>query len=98
MGNTGNSNVIPLEKGAMFETKRMEAHSATILPRHKASIESVLVVVAGECILTLNGTDRILKQGDSAVIPADEWHQITAHPEFGAIHIMPMGIRFEFAK
>ena len=81
----------------MFETKRMEAHSGTALPRHKASIESVLVVVAGECILNLSGTDRVLEQGDSAVIPADEWHQITANPEFQAIHIMPLGIRFEFS-
>lgn len=96
MADRGDSNVVPLETGVMFETKRMEGRSGTALPKHRASIESALVVISGECVLALAGTDRVLKQGDSVIIPADEWHQITAHPEFKAIHIMPLGIRFEF--
>lgn len=86
-----------LEEGALFSTKRMEADSGRVLPRHRASIESVLVVIDGECVVAMSGVDHALKPGDSLVIPAGEWHQIRAHPEFRAIHVMPRGIEFEFS-
>lgn len=93
-----NSTVVDLETGTLFETKRMEGRAGTALPRHRASVESVLIVVSGECSLNLDGAERVMTQGESAVIPADVWHQITARPEFAAIHVMPIGIRFEFAS
>lgn len=98
MSTTGNYTVTPLEEGALFSTKRMEADSERLLPRHRASIESVLVVIDGACVVAMRGTDHMLERGDSLVIPADEWHQIRAHPEFKAIHVMPREIRFEFDR
>ena len=98
MSTSGNYTVTPLQDGGLFSTKRMEADSGRLLPRHKASIESVLVVTDGACVVAMRGTDHALKPGDSLVIPADEWHQIRADPEFSAVHVMPREIRFEFDR
>lgn len=42
--------------------------------------------------------DHSLKSGESLIIPKDEWHQITADPDFKAVHIMPKEIRFKFSS
>lgn len=94
----GKSKVTPLEEGELFETKQMEATSGKLLPRHKASIESVLVVKEGACKVAFPDTDHLLESGDSLIIAADLWHQISGNPDFKAIHIMPKEIRFEFEK
>lgn len=87
----------PLEKGALFVTKRMEATAGVSWPRHRASTESVLVVTEGRCIVKFSDTDHSLSAGDSLIIPAGEWHEIVADPEFTAIHSMPNEIRFTFS-
>lgn len=89
--------VTPLKKGADFVTKRMEADSGTAFPKHTASVESVLVVTQGRCVVKFPDTDHALEAGDSFVVPAEEWHQVVADPEFSAVHIMPHQIRFDFA-
>lgn len=96
MDRTGNYTVTPLEEGVLFSTKQMAADAGRILPRHRASVESVLVVIDGECVMAIAGTERVLSLGDSIVIPAGEWHRIRANPEFRAVHVMPRGIEFEF--
>lgn len=93
-----NHTVISLEEGSDFSTKQMSADGEKVLPRHKASVESVLIVVEGSCLLELSGKKQLMSVGDTRIIPADEWHQITAHPSFRAVHVMPKGIRFEFAR
>jgi quercetin dioxygenase-like cupin family protein len=98
METAGKFSVMPLEEGALFVTKQMSAASGTSLPGHRASIESVLVVTDGQCVIELHGTQRVLKQGDSVVVPANVWHQITADPDFSAVHVMPKEIRFDFSK
>ena len=98
MNNTGNSRVTPLEEGVMFVTKMMEADSGKALPEHQASIESVLIVIDGACSVAFEDDTRELEQGQSLIIPANRWHQITARPAFRAIHVMPGEIRFEFRK
>lgn len=97
MESAGRSRVTPLQEGVLWVTKRMEATSGASLPRHRASIESVLVVTEGQCILNLSDAYEVLGQGDSFVVPAHVWHQITADPDFRAVHIMPKEIRFEFS-
>lgn len=97
MESEGIYRVRPLEEGALFVTKQMEATSGRLLPRHRASVESVLVVVEGGCIISLPEIDRALEAGDSWVLPADTWHQIRANPAFKAIHVMPKEIRFDFS-
>lgn len=89
--------VTPLQEGSLFETKRMEGGPGTSFPRHRASTESVLVVTEGHCIITLSDTDHSLEAGDSFVVPADEWHQVLANPDFKAVHIMPKEIEFVFS-
>lgn len=89
--------VTPLQEGSQFDTKQMEATAGISWPRHRASTESVLVVTEGRCTVEILGMSRSLGEGDSVVIPADEWHEITADPEFTAVHIMPKGIRFTFS-
>ncbi|WP_312714914.1 cupin domain-containing protein [Corynebacterium flavescens] len=67
-------------------------------PRHRASVESVLVVTEGRCIFKFPDADHGVSAGDSLVIPADVWHKIVADPAFTAVHIMPKEIRFTFSQ
>src|SRR5690606_38607608 len=75
-------NVKLLAKGEKFNAKQMEAKAGELLPKHTASIESVLVVLEGECVLELDGTDNVLKPGDSFVVPPGIMHQIRAIDDF----------------
>ena len=85
-----------LAKGKKFTAKQMEAKAGELLPKHLASIESVLTIMEGECILALAGTDHALKQGDSFIVPPEIEHQIRAVTDFKAIHVMPSDIAFKF--
>lgn len=78
--------VKPLARGEKFNAKQMEANTGNLLPRHKASIESVLIVMEGECSIELDGTNYNLKQGDSFIVPQEIEHQITVIEDFKAIH------------
>ncbi|NWN90283.1 cupin domain-containing protein [Marinobacter adhaerens] len=98
MEQSGQYKVTPLQKGSLFVTKRMEATSGTSMPRHKSSIESVLVVTDGQCLIRFDDEDHAVAQGESFVVPAQLWHQVVADPDFKAVHIMPKEIRFEFSK
>lgn len=94
---SGKSKVTPLQEGVLFTTKRMEATSGMSMPRHRSSIESVLVVTEGQCIIKFDDKNHALAQGESFVVPAQMWHQVVADPDFKAVHIMPKEIRFEFS-
>ena len=85
-----------LASGKMFNAKQMEANAGELLPKHIASIESVLVVLEGECILAISGTDHALKPGDSFIVPPKIEHQIRAVKDFKAVHVMTNDIEFEF--
>lgn len=88
--------VTPLKEGSLFVTKQMEATSGISFPRHRASIESVLVVTEGRCIIKFPDDNHALSAGDSFVVPPDVWHQVAADSDFTAVHIMPKDIQFEF--
>ncbi|MDD3542897.1 MAG: cupin domain-containing protein [Petrimonas sp.] len=87
-----------LDEGEKLRVKQMETLSGQLLPKHKASEESVLVVIEGVCVLKMAESEHTFEQGDSVIIPSDVWHQIKAIRDFKAIHIMPKAIRFEFTK
>lgn len=91
-------NVNLVTKGEKFNVKQMEAKAGDLLPKHIASIESVLIVLKGECVLALAGTDHVLKQGDSFVVPPEIKHQIKANEDFKALHVMTNDIEFQFFK
>ncbi len=98
MTTVSNPKVTLLEDGEKMTIKQMEANSGQLLPKHKASDESVVVVIEGECVLKFAEKDHLLTQGDSLVIPANVWHQIMVNEDFKALHVMPKDILFEFAK
>lgn len=85
-----------LARGEKFNAKQMEAKAGDLLPRHRANIESVLIVMEGECIIELDGTNNTLKQGDSFIVPPEMEHQITAVKDFKAIHVMTNDIVFDY--
>lgn len=91
-----NPKVKLLSKGEKFNAKQMEAKAGELLPKHLATIESVLIVLEGECVLTLAGTDHTLKPGDSFIVPSDIEHQIKAIKDFKAVHVMTNDIQFKF--
>ncbi len=85
-----------LATGEKFKAKQMEAKAGDLLPKHIASIESVLIVLEGECVLALAGTDHVLRPGDSFIVPSKIIHQIRAIEDFKAVHVMTNDIEFEF--
>lgn len=87
-----------LSKGKKFHAKQMSAKAGDLLPKHIANIESVLIVMQGECVLSIDGKDYTLNQGDSFIVPAEIKHQIRAIEDFKAIHVMTNDIAFEFFK
>ena len=87
---------VSLEAGDVLMTKRMEGTDGTEFPRHKASLESALVVLSGACTITFPDAAHELRAGDTFIVPAGEVHQIVGRPDFTAVHIMPRDIRFDF--
>lgn len=98
MSAEGQHRVTPLNEGELFVTKRMEATAGHAMPRHTASVESVLVVTSGHCVVAFDGARHGVSAGDSFVVPAGVAHQVIADPEFAAVHVMPKEIRFDFTR
>ena len=85
-----------LASGHDLIAKQMQAKAGELLPEHLASIESILLIQEGECVLELNGEDHVLKQGDAFVVPPEIKHQIKVNTDFKAVHFMPKEIKFNF--
>lgn len=89
-------NIKILASGNKLIVKQMEANAGELLPVHQASLESILLIQEGECTFTMNDEERVLKQGDSIVVPPEVKHQIKANSDFIAVHFMPKEIEFKF--
>ena len=86
----------PLAAGNNLIAKQMQADAGDLLPKHLANMESILFVQDGECVLTINNEDNVLKQGDAFIVPPEVKHQIKAKTDFKGIHFMPKEIEFQF--
>jgi len=93
-----NPQVKTLAEGKSLIAKQMSAGAGELLPQHHASLESVIVMMEGSCILHLEERDIILNPGDTFVIPAKVKHQLEAIEDFNAVHVMPGEIKFEFFR
>ena len=89
-------NVQTITSGKNLVAKQMEAEAGALLPKHLANVESILFLHEGECILTINDEDIVLKKGEGYVIPPDVKHQIKAITDFKGLHVMPIEIKFEY--
>lgn len=89
-------NVRTIASGEKLEAKQMQAKAGALLPEHLADLESVLFIHEGECILNMKGEEIVLKQGEGYIIPPDTKHQIKVTEDFRGLHVMPVGIKFEF--
>lgn len=85
-----------LASGTRLVAKEMQGNEGDLLPEHLANVESILFIREGECVLKINGEDKILKQGDAFIIPPEVKHQIKAVTHFKAVHFMPKEIEFQF--
>lgn len=85
-----------LASGSKLVAKQMQANPNELLPPHLANLESILFIHEGECILKINGEDKILKQGDAFIVPPQIKHQIKAVTDFKGVHFMPKEIEFQF--
>lgn len=85
-----------LAQGNELVAKQMAAQAGDLLPKHSASVESLLYIVEGEGFIHLNHEDLPLSQGKTLVIPPKQIHQIRATTDFRAIHFMPKSIQFKF--
>lgn len=93
-----NPKVKLLAEGEIFVAKEMAARAGEMLPKHRASKESVLIIQEGACILHLEDADLNLQIGEVYVVAADLIHQIEALEDFKAVHVMPKDIKFEFFR
>ncbi len=98
MKSVTNPTIKPLAKGDKFQAKQMRAKAGELLPKHSASIESVLIVLEGECVLNLDGTEHSLRQGDSFIVPSAIEHQIRVVSDFKAVHVMTNDIQFKLIE
>ena len=85
-----------IASGKHLVAKQMQAEAGDLLPKHLASLESILFIHEGECILKINGEDVELKQGEGYTIPAETKHQIKAVTDFKGLHFMPKEIKFQY--
>ncbi|GAB1453418.1 hypothetical protein MASR2M47_34740 [Draconibacterium sp.] len=85
-----------LATGTKLVAKQMIANAGDLLPKHLATLESILFVHEGECTLKINGEDKLLKQGDACIVPPQTKHQIKAETNFKGVHFMPKDIEFQF--
>lgn len=85
-----------LSNGESLTLKQMSGKKAEMLPRHSASLESIIYVKSGEILFHTNEKATPLREGDSLVVPAETSHQIEVISDFEALHFMPKEIRFVF--
>lgn len=85
-----------LATGTNLVAKQMQGSEGDLLPEHLADVESIIFIHEGECILKINGEDKVLKPGDAFIIPADIKHQFKAITDFKGVHFMPKEIKFQF--
>lgn len=90
--------VTELASGEHFIAKQMQAKAGEAMSEHHASLESILFIFEGECILKLDNKQIHLKPGEAVSIPALVRHQIIAVTDYKGIHFMPKGIEFKFFK
>src|SRR5690606_24199079 len=85
-----------LASGTNLVAKQMQAKAGDLLPLHLADVESIIFIHEGECILKINGEDKLLKQGDAFIVPPGTKHQFKAIADFKGVHFMPKNIGFQF--
>lgn len=83
--------------GKELVSKQMQANAGDLLPEHLASLESILFIHQGECIMNINGEGIPLKEGEAFIVPAEVKHQIKVLTDnFKGVHFMPKKIKFQF--
>lgn len=87
-----------LATGKELIAKQMQGKTGDLMPKHLATLESIVFVHEGECIFHMNGEGIHLKSGDSITVPADTKHQIEVVSNFKGVHFMPKDIKFQFFK
>jgi len=87
-----------LGSGTNLVAKQMQGNKGDLLPEHLANVESIMFIHEGECILKINGEDKLLKQGDAFIVPPETKHQFKAITDFKGIHFIPKDIKFQFFK
>ena len=85
-----------LASGTNLIAKQMQGSEGNLLPKHLADVESIIFIHEGECILKINGEDKLLKPGEAFIIPPQIKHQLKAITDFKGVHFMPKEIKFEF--
>ena len=98
MENVTKPKVKILASGGKLAAKQMQAKAGDLLPKHLANVESILFIHEGECILKINGEDKLLKQGDAFIVPPETKHQIKVITDFKGVHFMPINIEFQYFK
>lgn len=87
-----------LATGTELIAKQMQGKEGDLMPKHLASVESIVFVHEGACLFHMNGEATPLKAGDSLVVPPKVKHQIEVTADFKGVHFMPKDIKFEFFR
>ena len=75
----------------MMHTERQSLAEATLAPRQATErhyhrlAEELYAFTAGGGVLEVDGEERIVREGDTVLIPAGAWHRFVAGAEGGAL-------------
>lgn len=90
--------MIPLDRGEVFQTIQVSAKAGMKMPSHHTTKEAVIVVKEGAGLIKMEQGDHLLSAGESFIIPALLDHSLEVKEDFKAIVIMAGDGKIEFPK
>lgn len=85
-----------LKKGVVFKILQVTGEKDMLMPKHISTKEAVIVIEEGNAIIEIASKERLLKKGDSMIIPATVPHSLLVMTSFKAIVMMPVESEIEF--
>jgi quercetin dioxygenase-like cupin family protein len=70
-----------IQKNDCGKTMVIAFKKGMVLKEHKTDISARLIVIKGEVIFKINGTEEVLKLYDEKIIPINELHSVVANEE-----------------
>ena len=84
------------KKGVVFKILQVTGEKDMQMPKHISTKEAVIVIEEGNAIIEIASKERLLKKGDSMIIPATVPHSLLVMTSLKAIVMMPVESEIEF--
>lgn len=90
--------MLPLDRGAVFQTLQVSAKAGMIMPLHHTTKEAVIVVKKGSGLIRMESGNQLIKAGDSVIFPAFLDHSLEIKEDFMAVVVMATDGKIEFPQ